>query len=254
MERKMAAAIALAVLLAASFVPALSDEASADGGTVRISNSYAGYYRTTYDLALEKTSNEMFFKESSADKLSQMSRILDGDHKGTVPEEDSDFHVGEPIRVYCISDDVFIFMQLKYTDERGIIQVIPEVFYSPWGADFLVKAGDSFTFCVTKAVDNNGHEICCYVDDPEDLHYYDFEAKKWVSNTYRGSVKTTQEFTFNTESYEKDPVIYVDVTYEENGFSQPEGSSLLYAALFASITILIFAVLVYASLKPKWSK
>ncbi len=201
-----------------------------------------------------KSSGELFFRETSRDKLSQMDRILDGDHKGEVPEEDTGFRTGEPIRIYYISDSIFFYIPLKYTDEKGTVQVLPDKFYFPWGADFLVKAGDSFSFCVTKATDNNGKEVCCYVENPYDLHYYDFEDGKWVSKTYRGSVKTTQEFTFRTESYDRSPMIYVDVTYVESGFSQPEGSSVLYAALFASVTVLIFAVLAYASLKPKWSR
>ena len=254
MERKAMAAAVLGLFLAAALVPAASDCASAETGTARISNISVCYCDILYDSALTHPSDEMFFRQSSEEKLSQMDRILGGDHKGTVPEEDTGFYGGEPIRVYYISEDFFFFVPLKYSDDRGEKQVMPDRIYQPWGADFLVKAGDKFSFCVTEAVDNNGNEICCYVDRPDDLHYYDYGSGEWISKTYRGTMKRTGEFTFKTESYGKDPMIYVDITYEESGFSMPEGSSLLYAALFASVTAIIFAVLAYAGLRPKWSR
>ena len=48
--------------------------------------------------------------------------------------------------------------------------------------------------------------------------------------------------------------VYVEINYDVEGVSTPNGSATVYIAICAAITIIVFAVLVLASIKPKWSK
>ena len=48
--------------------------------------------------------------------------------------------------------------------------------------------------------------------------------------------------------------VYVDINYDVEGISTPNGSATVYITICAAITIIVFAILVLASIKPKWSK
>ena len=47
---------------------------------------------------------------------------------------------------------------------------------------------------------------------------------------------------------------YFDVNYDAEGMSSPNGSATLYVVICAVITVLVLAILILASIRPKWSK
>lgn len=48
--------------------------------------------------------------------------------------------------------------------------------------------------------------------------------------------------------------VYFDVNYDAEGMSSPNGSATLYVVICAVITVLVLAILILASIRPKWSK
>ncbi len=188
--------------------------------------------------------NQLFYKLSSADKLARWDDYFQT-HEGTIPEEDSEFRAGEMVRVYYVTYSFGFTVPIKRGDT--ITSEFPENFHGPYDADFLIKVGDSFSFRVTRAVDNYGKDVLCYVED-SDGQVHD------LSEGYSGRMKKTDNFTFSTKSLEGPASIYVDVDYVEEGFSHASGSAALYAGICAAVTIAIFGILAYAGMKPRWAK
>ena len=107
---------------------------------------------------------------------------------------------------------------------------------------FFVKAGDRFELTAT-LVDNTGRPTdYVYIYDGVNSNYFDghFEKQYDASSTVRLSLDGS--------------TLYYDVTYTASGYSLPNGSPTMFVAICAGITVVVLGILVYAGLKPKWSK
>lgn len=241
--RQFAVLVAVA-FLAVAVIPAMADASEAEAGSTRVSSTTVLWVDVPYTDDLQKMDNELFYKLSSTDKIARWNDYFQT-HEGTIPEEDADFQAGETIRVYYVTYSFGITVPIKRGDT--ITSVFPDNLYGSYGADFLVKVGGSYSFRVTKAVDNYGNDVFCYVED-SDGQVHD------LSEGYSGNMKKTEYFDFSTKSLNGPASIYVDVDYVEEGFSHASGSAALYAGICAAVTIAIFGILAYAGMKPRWAK
>jgi predicted heme/steroid binding protein len=173
------------------------------------------------------------------------------DREGTLPEDDSrTLKAGDMVRIYYATKDISVNVPISVKTPEGYedrSQILSNM-EMPYPPGLFVKAGDTFSIRINKAVDNYGKDVTCYVVDNGTV--YD------LSETYTKTMKTTSEFTFETDSPSGgcNGRFYVDIQYDGSGFSEPSGSAALFAGICAAVTIAIFCILAYAGLKPKWSK
>ncbi|MBO4797583.1 MAG: hypothetical protein J5494_02255 [Candidatus Methanomethylophilaceae archaeon] len=242
------AAIAF-LMLAIVFVPAVTDESDADSGTARMSDSYILSTDYKWISGTIIRSDCFYYKTSNTEAINAFEKCLN-DREGTLPADDSgSLRAGEMVRIYYATKNIAVNVPITVKSDSEITDKSQFAggIIMPYPAGFFVKAGDSFTIRITEAKDNYGEDVVCYVMEngiPYDL-----------SETYSGSMKTTGEFTFETDPPSgADGRFYIDLKYESTGFSEPSGSAALYAAVCAVVTIAIFCILAYSGMKPKWSK
>lgn len=111
---------------------------------------------------------------------------------------------------------------------------------------FFVKAGDQLNVNLISCVDNAGNtRELCYIDSNYNYYYLNNQTP-----TLTIDAGTSMEVSFTCTS----TCLYVDVAYTASGYSTPNGSATAYIVICAIITVLVLAVLIYAGMKPKWSK
>ena len=244
------AAIMAAVLMAAvALVPAVADDSDARD-SARFCDSYI--LSTTYKWIDGTVVRDdcLYYKTSNTEAIDAFEKCMK-DREGTLPEDDSrTLKAGDMVRIYYATKDISVNVPISvktpegYEDRSQILSSME----MPYPPGLFVKAGDTFSIRIDKAVDNYGKDVMCYVVDNGTV--YD------LSETYTKTMKTTSEFTFETDSPSGgcNGRFYVDIQYDSSGFSEPSGSAALFAGICAAVTIAIFCILAYAGLKPKWSK
>ena len=244
------AAIMAAVLMAAvALVPAVADDSDARD-SARFCDSYI--LSTTYKWIDGTVVRDdcLYYKTSNTEAIDAFEKCIK-DREGTLPEDDSrTLKAGDMVRIYYATKDISVNVPISvktpegYEDRSQILSSME----MPYPPGLFVKAGDTFSIRINKAVDNYGKDVMCYVVDNGTV--YD------LSETYTKTMKTTSEFTFETDSPSGgcNGRFYVDIQYDSSGFSEPSGSAALFAGICAAVTIAIFCILAYAGLKPKWSK
>ena len=244
------AAIMAAVLMAAvALVPAVADDSDARD-SARFCDSYI--LSTTYKWIDGTVVRDdcLYYKTSNTEAIDAFEKCMK-DREGTLPEDDSrTLKAGDMVRIYYATKDISVNVPISvktpegYEDRSQILSSME----MPYPPGLFVKAGDTFSIRINKAVDNYGKDVMCYVVDNGTV--YD------LSETYTKTMKTTSEFTFETDSPSGgcNGRFYVDIQYDSSGFSEPSGSAALFAGICAAVTIAIFCILAYAGLKPKWSK
>ena len=244
------AAIMAAVLMAAvALVPVVADDSDARD-SARFCDSYI--LSTTYKWIDGTVVRDdcLYYKTSNTEAIDAFEKCMK-DREGTLPEDDSrTLKAGDMVRIYYATKDISVNVPISvktpegYEDRSQILSSME----MPYPPGLFVKAGDTFSIRINKAVDNYGKDVMCYVVDNGTV--YD------LSETYTKTMKTTSEFTFETDSPSGgcNGRFYVDIQYDGSGFSEPSGSAALFAGICAAVTIAIFCILAYAGLKPKWSK
>ncbi len=242
--------IMAAVLMAAvALVPVVADDSDAKD-SARFCDSYI--LSTTYKWIDGTVVRDdcLYYKTSNTEAIDAFEKCMK-DREGTLPEDDSrTLKAGDMVRIYYATKDISVNVPISvktpegYEDRSQILSSME----MPYPPGLFVKAGDTFSIRINKAVDNYGKDVTCYVVDNGTV--YD------LSETYTKTMKTTSEFTFETDSPSGgcNGRFYVDIQYDGSGFSEPSGSAALFAGICAAVTIAIFCILAYAGLKPKWSK
>ena len=255
MSSKSIALVSVILMMAISFAPMLADDSAAES-TSRMSDSYVLTATTTFKEGTVFRDDCAYFRASNAEGLAAMDALLDK-HEGVKPVDDSaTLKNGEAMKIYYATTTLSIFsgfsipIEVKTSTGTDSYSVTADLdtLRSPYSPGFFVKAGDSFSVRIIKAVDDCGKDVQCYYKD-ENGGYHD------LSETYKGTMEKTKEFTFDTvPPVGSDGRFYIDLAYESTGFSTPSGSAALFAGLCAAVTIAIFCILAYAGLKPRWSK
>lgn len=107
---------------------------------------------------------------------------------------------------------------------------------------FFVKAGDRFELDIT--VRNEKGAAC------DAYLYTNLGSEDIVNGHYSRVMESSTSVSVRTNTNG----IYFDVWYDASGYSAPNGSPTVYAAICILVTVVILGVLVVAGLKPKWSK
>ena len=107
---------------------------------------------------------------------------------------------------------------------------------------FFIKAGDRFELDIT--IRNENGSVC------EAYLYTNLGSEDIVNGHYSRVMESSTSVSVRTNTNG----IYFDVWYDASGYSAPNGSPTVYAAVCILITVVILGVLVVAGLKPKWSK
>ena len=246
---RTAAIMAVVLMAAVALVPVVADDSDAKD-SARFCDSYI--LSTTYKWIDGTVVRDdcLYYKTSNTEAIDAFEKCMK-DREGTLPEDDSrTLKAGDMVRIYYATKDISVNVPISvktpegYEDRSQILSSME----MPYPPGLFVKAGDTFSIRINKAVDNYGKDVMCYVVDNGTV--YD------LSETYTKTMKTTSEFTFETDSPSGgcNGRFYVDIQYEGSGFSEPSGSAALFAGICATVTIAIFCILAYAGLKPKWSK
>ncbi len=241
--------MAVILMAAVALVPAVADDSDARD-SARFCDSYI--LSTTYKWIDGTVVRDdcLYYKTSNTEAIDAFEKCMK-DREGTLPEDDSrTLKAGDMVRIYYATKDISVNVPISvktpegYEDRSQILSSME----MPYPPGLFVKAGDTFSIRINKAVDNYGKDVMCYVVDNGTV--YD------LSETYTKTMKTTSEFTFETDSPSGgcNGRFYVDIQYDSSGFSEPSGSAALFAGICAAVTIAIFCILAYAGLKPKWSK
>ena len=246
---RTAAIMAVVLMAAVALVPVVADDSDARD-SARFCDSYI--LSTTYKWIDGTVVRDdcLYYKTSNTEAIDAFEKCMK-DREGTLPEDDSrTLKAGDMVRIYYATKDISVNVPISVKtpegyEDRSQIIISMEMPYPP---GLFVKAGDTFSIRINKAVDNYGKDVMCYVVDNGTV--YD------LSETYTKTMKTTSEFTFETDSPSGgcNGRFYVDIQYDSSGFSEPSGSAALFAGICATVTIAIFCILAYAGLKPKWSK
>ncbi len=246
---RTAAIMAVVLMAAVALVPVVADASDAKD-SARFCDSYI--LSTTYKWIDGTVVRDdcLYYKTSNTEAIDAFEKCMK-DREGTLPEDDSrTLKAGDMVRIYYATKDISVNVPISvktpegYEDRSQILSSME----MPYPPGLFVKAGDTFSIRINKAVDNYGKDVTCYVVDNGTV--YD------LSETYTKTMKTTSEFTFETDSPSGgcNGRFYVDIQYDSSGFSEPSGSAALFAGICAAVTIAIFCILAYAGLKPKWSK
>jgi hypothetical protein len=241
--------MAVILMAAVALVPVVADDSDAKD-SARFCDSYI--LSTTYKWIDGTVVRDdcLYYKTSNTEAIDAFEKCMK-DREGTLPEDDSrTLKAGDMVRIYYATKDISVNVPISvktpegYEDRSQILSSME----MPYPPGLFVKAGDTFSIRINKAVDNYGKDVTCYVVDNGTV--YD------LSETYTKTMKTTSEFTFETDSPSGgcNGRFYVDIQYDGSGFSEPSGSAALFAGICAAVTIAIFCILAYAGLKPKWSK
>ena len=266
MNRIVKAVAILAILLSAVMVMPMTD-AESEQNTIRISNNYAYYAEFTYEEGMLLNKKDYMYLKEDNPKARVMLDYIGGEDVDILPGDDrrADFEEGERFYVFAADDGLNIELKVAVAGEESVSELI-QGFRMPYGGGLMVKAGDRFTFKAVAAVDNYGHsDIICYL--VEDGKYVflgpglddippEFQNNPNIvyNDEYVGTATKTSEFKFQTLSLSGPASFYVDVTYEGSGFSTPSGSSAVFAALCAIITVGVLILLFIAGRGPNWSK
>lgn len=253
--RNLAVTIVM-IMLAVCIAPLIAD--GSDGvSETRISQNYVIYAQFEKQSAPDEwyqewyDSNTLYFIDGSeADLL--MKRYIDdpfsvrisGDQRESVDNAPA----GTKINVYYLTSyyneyysDYTIYYNNQEAKGNKVLDPYNEMM-------FFVKAGDTLRITINSITPVYPTET----QTSSPIAYIYTDRQYTINPTLTLEFKTSSEIsvqfdnTYNT--------LYVDVDYTVSGVSTPNGSATVYIAICAVITVLVLALLVFAGIKPKWSK
>ncbi len=246
MDRRIATIAVIAVMMALCMSPVFADESDADS-TTRVSGAYV-YKATTIMEANPESlwygNIDMIFIDGSENDQIMDAYLADPRNMSiSVIEDDSDaIHLvteDTPINLYRFQS----YMgdaSMNFKNEELDSELVLEPYMD--GMTFFVKAGDTFELTAT-IVDNTGQ--------PADYaSIYDGVISNEFNGHFEKHYDTSSTVRLSLSGY----TLYYDVTYTASGYSLPNGSPTMFVAICAGITVVVLGILVYAGLKPKWSK
>ena len=246
MDRRIATIAVIAVMMTLCMSPVFADESDADS-TTRVSEAYVYKATAIAEANPEHISSgniSMIFIDGSENDQMMDAYLADPENMSiSVIDDDRDalglLTEDTPINLYRFQSYVG-YASMSYNNKELDSELVLEPYMD--GMTFFVKAGDRFELTAT-LVDNTGRPTdYVYIYDGVNSNYFDghFEKQYDTSSTVRLSLDGS--------------TLYYDVTYTASGYSLPNGSPTMFVAICAGITVVVLGILVYAGLKPKWSK
>lgn len=239
--KKIIAVSAMLIMATVCLAPIASADADiADSVRTSGGDLYEGTFEKTGGFVPKYTGMMMFIDGS--DNHKNMLKYLKDPLSTDVKTDDYD-----TIDNNSWSGTVHVFYANTFgvnetTVTIGGMNVTLKKIMSSYGTiSFFAKAGETAKISMT-SVTNLGEDAepyLGYMYSPEPIG-------DGLEKYYKTSTNETVSFGVNS--------IYVDSTYSISGVGEPNGSSTTYFVFCAIVTIAVFAVMVLASLKPKWSK
>lgn len=247
MSHKLTTMMIIAVFCIVCTVPLASEES--DGSTnIRVSEYYlvCASFTVEPDSGFGFSDNYFIMRDgSSNDQL--MDRYLanpkDMSIKITSDDRDDLYTLTAPTKfnVYMVnSNNVYNDIWFNGYQAEGTVVLEP---YNTEQLKFFVKAGDTFDIDMV-STNNYGDATSPRVIVTSTMEEYSVDKMPMTM------AASTTVYVDPSPSYN----LYCDVTYTASGYSAPNGSPALYVAVCAIITVAVLALLVLASIKPKWSK
>lgn len=248
MDRTVAVTMAIAALMVICAVPLASEESDADTTTtLKLSEQYI-YYGTFImpEGEFNWTIGGQFMFVDGSEEHSQMLAYLEDPLHNDAPSRDNSaeishgMHAGELIHAYSWqSSDNYPYINTY--DGRMIGDIVLE----PYGEnlDITVRPGDTFTITLLSTTSHR------------DLYINTVGNQTEVSlgDTFSVDVNSLTTFNVGLGQYSSNNDLYVIYTFSYDGGSEPNGSATVFAAICFMIAALVIALLVVASMRPKWS-
>lgn len=239
--KRIIAVSTMLIMVAICLVPIASTDADATESTRTSSyDLYEGAFEKTGGY-VPKWIGMMMFIDGS-DNHRNMLKYVDDPLSTDVTTDDYDtiqdpdwtgtVHVFYPTTYY----------QNEYPVTIGGMDITLKKVMSSYGAIFFfAKVGDTARISIT-AVTNLGEDAKPYLG-----YLY---SPEYITGELEKHYKTSVYETVNFETL----CLYVDSEYSISGVGEPNGSPTAYFVFCAIVTAAVFAVMVIASLKPRWSK
>ena len=250
MDRKITATLVLAILAASCMIVVMTDDSE---GSTSERVSYVNVFRGEFTIPDLRpygeyyepfSSNRLYFIDGSEnDQI--MERYLN-DQDVDVKEDDRD-RILEIGRSGGSDQTVNLYYMTKY--QSGDIWWEGQESESEWVLEaynplsFFVKSGNTLEFTLISCVNNFGDEESIYWEDENWQDHY-AEPSIVVETHKSGEIALDMNHSG----------LYCDVVYDVTGNSEPNGSATLFIVVCAAITVIVFALLAIAAIKPKWSK
>lgn len=246
--KKIMGAIAITALMLTA--PLLISTVDAESNTIRMSDTYVDYSMFPYKTGMILDSaSYIYLKADNPHLKATIDYVMGKDVDISVSYENDDrkaeFKPGEDLYVFRSGSrlDPVITIFVEGDDEPYTSS--PLAIRAPYSGGLFVKAGDNYSIKVSSAVDNYGDSVQCYIIRDN--------TQIFLDETYHGYSSITTEFKMNTMKVGPTSY-YVDVTYDAEGFSTPNGSPMMFVAICSAITIGVMLLMFYAGLRPKWSR
>ena len=250
MDRRITVTLVLAILAVSCMIVVMTDDSE---GSTSERVSYVNVFRGEFTIPdlrpygedyIPFSSNQLYFiDDSKNDQI--MERYLD-DQSVDVKEDDRE-RILEIGRSGGSDQTVNLYYVTKY--QSGNLWWAGQESDPEWVLEayntmsFFVKSGNTLEFTLISCVNNFGEEEDVYWED-EMWNYHYAEPSLEIETNKSGEIALNIDHSG----------LYCDVVYDVTGNSEPNGSATLFIVVCAAITVIVFALLAMAAIKPKWSK
>lgn len=245
MDRRIFAAVAVLVMGIVCLAPVISDDASAESRTDRISEAYVVKAEFTIDSVLSSKDYLTLYMVDGSDNHKALEAYLKDPQSASFDLKD-DFndlrnHLNEKVWVYQYRDSKTDY--LSYGSKWAEATLVLEPFNLE--KRIVGDAHDVAKVKINSFVGNDGTEF-------GDFYFYKNDDRSWyqTETTFSFEIEADTEYRVTTRNGD---ALYYTVEYDLD-ISKPNGSPNMFAAICIAISALTIALLVASALKPKWSK
>ncbi len=257
MHKRMIAVTAIAVMVLMCLAPTVSAEkVNEDTGRVIGVYIYEAEFIIPSDLEewqVENLRDDSFYMVKGSDNQRLMDRFLEDPYSVDMAGDDRDIlleNKGKTVYVYRLNSYIYSECSIYFP---GCDSKEGEIVMEPRGIEFVVKAGGEMRLTIT--------DIEYYNDIEQDLRFYPatmqyIDTVLGIGDTATVEPGTTTVYLLgmNSYNYSNGETLYIDVTYEVTGNSEPDGSPILFAAICFIIAALMIVLVVIAAIRPKWAE
>lgn len=250
MNRKAIAAAAVFAMLVICAAPlAAGDADAAETREGRVSDMYIWGGSTTIPENPSYYNSVLFFVEGS-ENHAKMLAYLEDPTSVSITEDD------KSILYQNVGKTAYVYEALWYSTSSNWVSVFGSTVYlelilEPYNnTNFIATSGSTVTLEITSITTQSGEDT--EIDLVNLGSQYTVDTID-VGSEYSFKVSSTGTYAFEYNGYDNRD-LYIDLTYTVEGDSVPSGSATVFAAICFIIAAITVALVVLASMKPKWSK
>lgn len=251
-EKRIITVVATLLMLSICIAPMVIEDSDA-ANTERISENYLYHAqfvkRDLGDWYEEWYMDNYLYYIDGSEKNQQMERYISDPQRYSISSTDDRERInnspaGTIVNVYAC-DSYYsegYRWSISYNDQTQIAEKVLDPY---GGISFFVTAGDTLEITINSITVSNGDRT------PRAYVMIDYQYN-YINPGFTHHYTTSTEVDVGFESAYQ--AVYFDVNYDAEGMSSPNGSATLYVVICAVITVLVLAILILASIRPKWSK